>query len=248
MSASRGAEDRAVLRTLESSYSPPLIRAARERQDEILFERFRTGSRRIADIGSGTGYHGLAFAPGNALYHGYEISPEIAEIAREKWRKAGLDNAEVFVGDVAEAEPGTESYDLVLCLYFTPGNIRDSLDDLDLYTDDYLDRNPRFVEVFSRFYRALVPGGRMFLTVYKDVPEAEASQVDYYLKTGQHPVTPPGTRFVATAEGFWSARWTKKSMLSNLGAFGVGKDRVVFHDLNSIAWLVEVEKPGTGGA
>jgi hypothetical protein len=94
----------------------------------------------------------------------------------------------------------------------------------------------------SRFYRSLRSGGSMFLTIYKDVPEAEAAQIDFYEHTGQHVVTPPGSRFVATAEGFWSARWTQASLLSNLSACGIASDAVTFNDLNSISWLVEIKR------
>lgn len=239
---SRQSENEVTLRALQSSYVPDAIREARERQDAYLFERFRGGRWAIADIGCGTGYHGSAFGPTCEIYHGFEISEEIAMIARDRWRSEGLSNATVHVGDVAEAGVGTEVYDLVFCLYFTPGNIRDPWDDLSLFTDDYLDRNPRFITVVSRFFRAMKPGGSMFLTVYKDVPEAEAAQIDFYENTKQHVVTPRGSRFVATAEGFWSARWTVESMLSNLRECGIEEDRVVFHDLNAIAWLVEIVK------
>ena len=81
-------------------------------------------------------------------------------------------------------------------------------------------------------------------TLYKDVPEAEAAQVDFYEHTGQHVVTPSGSRFVATAQGFWSARWTRDSLLSNLDACGIRPDAVAWNDLNDIAWLVEVVKQG----
>jgi hypothetical protein len=84
--------------------------------------------------------------------------------------------------------------------------------------------------------------GRMFLTLYKDVPEAETAQVDFYEHTGQHVVTPSGSRFAATAEGFWSARWTRDSLLSNLDACGIRPDAVAWNDLNDTAWLVEVVK------
>ena len=84
--------------------------------------------------------------------------------------------------------------------------------------------------------------GRMFLTLYKDVPEAETAQVDFYEHTGQHAVTPSGSRFAATAEGFWSAGWTRDSLLSNLDACGIRPDAVAWNDLNDIAWLVEVVK------
>jgi hypothetical protein len=127
-------------------------------------------------------------------------------------------------------------------VYFTPGNFRDRSDDLSLYSDAYLNRNPQFVRIMSRFYRAMKIGGSMFLTIYKDTAEAEAAQIDFYENTGQHVVTPPGSRFVATAEGFWSARWTRDSMLSNLSECGISPDDVVFNDLNSVAWLVEIKK------
>jgi SAM-dependent methyltransferase len=238
----RESEDRAVLNALESSYCPEPIKEARERQDEILIERFRGYPYAIADIGCGTGYHGSIFAPTCRLYHGFEISTDIAEIAQKRWRREGLNNAELFLGDVAQAKPLAISYDLVFCLYFTPGNFREPSTDLSLYTDAYLNRNPSFIMIFSKFYRSLKPGGLMFLTVYKDVPEAEASQIDFYEHTNQHVVTPRGTRFVATAENFWSARWTKESLSSNLKACAIAENDVMFHDLNHIAWLVELKK------
>ena len=239
---SRESENEAVKRTLESSYCPEPIRRARERQDRILSERLRHGPYKIADIGCGNGYHAVMFAPFSLLYHGFEISPAIAETARAQWQKEKIDNAQVFVGEAAEVELEDKFYDVVLCLYFTPGNIRDKSDDLGLYSYAYLDRNPRFIRVVSRFYQAMKIGGSMFLTIYKDVPEAEAAQIDFYENTGQHVVTPPGSRFVATAEGFWSVRWTQDSMLSNLSEVGISPDNVVFNDLNAIAWLVEIKK------
>jgi SAM-dependent methyltransferase len=239
---SRESENEAVKRSLESSYCPEPIREARERQDQILSERLRPGPYKIADIGCGNGYHAVVLAPVSLLYHGFEISPAMAETAQDQWRKANIDNAQIFIGDVSETELEDEFYDVVLCLYFTPGNLRDQSDDLGLYSDAYLDRNPRFIRVVTRFYQAMKIGGSMFLTIYKDTPGAEAAQIDFYEHTGQHVVTPSGSRFVATAEGFWSVRWTRDSMLSNLGACGINPDRVVFNDLNAIAWLVEVKK------
>ena len=239
---SREPENEAVKRTLESSYCPEPIRQARVRQDRILSERLRHGPYKIADIGCGNGYHAVMLAPFSLLYHGFEISPAIAETARLLWQKENISNAQVFVADAAGVEIEDGFYDVVFCLYFTPGNFRDKSDNLGLYTDAYLDRNPRFIRVVSRFYKAMKVGGSMFLTIYKDVPEAEAAQIDFYENTGQHVVTPPGSRFVATEEGFWSVRWTQDSMLSNLRECGISSDAVMFNDLNAIAWLVEIKK------
>ena len=236
----RESADRTMLKALESSYCPIPIKEARERQDEILIERFRGQPYTIADVGCGTGYHGSIFAPTCRLYHGFEIAVNIAKIAQERWRKEGLNNTELFLGDAAQVKLSDNFYDLVWCLYFTPGNFREPSTDLSLYTDAYLNQNPSFVAIFSRFYRALKQGGLMFLTVYKDVPAAEAAQIDFYEHTDQQVLTPRGSRFVATAENFWSARWTQESLLSNLKACGIAESNVILHDLNHIAWLVEI--------
>ncbi|MEM2890489.1 MAG: class I SAM-dependent methyltransferase [Candidatus Hadarchaeum sp.] len=158
-------ENEAVKRALESSYCPEPIRQAREKQDWILSERLRHGPYKIADIGCGNGYHAVMFSPSSLLYHGFEILPAIAETARALWQKESITNAQVFVGDAAEVELEDEFYDIVLCLYFTPGNFRDKSDDLSLYSDAYLDRNPRFIRIASRFYKAMKSGGSMFLTL-----------------------------------------------------------------------------------
>ena len=239
MVGSRQSEDDAVRRALESTYCPERIRQARQRQDAFLVERFRGQPLAILDVGCGDGYHGSLFAPSCTVYHGIEVAPALAGIARERWAREGLGNAEVFLGDVTEVEMRARFYDVAWCLYFTPGNLRDVAEDLSVYDDAYLDRNPKFIGTMSRLKDALKIEGRIFLTIYKDVPEAEDDQIDFYEHTGQHVVTPRGSRFVATAERFWSARWTKRSMLSNLTAAGLSPESVRFHDLNEIAWLVE---------
>ena len=147
----RESEARATLKSLESSYCPAPIKEARERQDEILIERFRGHPYAIADIGCGTGYHASIFAPTCRLYHGFELSTNIAKIAQERWRKEGLNNTELFLGDATQTKLQENFYDLVFCLYFTPGNFREPSTDLSLYTDAYLDRNPSFIAIFSKF-------------------------------------------------------------------------------------------------
>ena len=238
----RTQEAKATMRTLLGNYRPPLIAKARAKQDQILTERFKGGAHRIADLGCGDGYHGLIFGPSSVVYHGYEISTELADIARQQWSKAGLTQAKLLLGDLAHANPAPHSYDLVFCLYFTPGNFRDFSEDLSLYTDAYLDRNPMFIRIFKAFHDALVPGGKLFLTVYRDNPTTEALQRDFYEKTGHVLSTPPGLRFVATQQHFWSVRFTPASIRSNLTAVGAQPANITLHELNAIAWLVEVER------
>lgn len=235
-------EDKAVYGSLFGEYINPLIRQARERQDEFLLQRYKGQKLDIADLGCGDGYHASLFAPPGGRYDAFEFAEEMARLARERFTREGLKNATLYEVDLAQFKPEADAYDLVWCLYFTPGNFRDRFDDPAKYTDDYLDKNPVFIGIFSRFYEALRSPGHMYLCVYKDKPETEAAQWDFYLKTDQHPVTPRGSRFVLTKEGFWSARWTKQSMLANLDQCGIQAKQVIFHDLNDIAWLVEIRR------
>lgn len=240
--STHASEDKAVHGSLFGDYINPLIREARERQDELLIQRFQGQRLDIADLGCGNGYHATLFAKKGGLYHGFEFAPEMASMARDLFVSEGLVNATLFEVDLAEYAPEKEIYDLVWCLYFTPGNFRDRFDKIEKYTDEYLNHNPVFINIFTKFYAALKPDGRMFLCVYKDRPETEEAQWDFYLKTNQHPITPRGSRFVLTREGFWSARWTRESMLSNLADCGIDADKVTFNDLNEIAWLVEIDR------
>lgn len=235
-------EDLAVHGSLFGDYINPLIKQARERQDEYLLARFKGQRLDIADLGCGDGYHASLFAPGGGLYHAFEFAPPMAQMARLRFKKEGLCNASLFEVDLLDYQPDKEVYDIAWCLYFTPGNFRDRFDDLSRYSDHYLDHNPVFINITAKFYQATRPGGHMFFCIYKDNPLTEAAQWDFYLKTNQHPVTPKGSRFVLTREGFWSARWTKQSMLSNLADCGISSTQVRFIELNEIAWLVEVTK------
>ncbi len=230
-----------VQKTLDNNFVHPAILDARQKQDAILRGRFEGKPLAYADIGCGNGYHGEIFGPSSTLYHGFEISLAMVEQAEE--RLAGVPQAQIFEGDASKMELALNSYDVVWSLYFTSGNFRDSFDDLEQYDDAYLDKNPAFIGIINNFYDALKPGGKFFLTVYKDKPETEAAQRKFYEMTGQTVVTPLGSRFVATEEDFWSVRFTKESMLSNLAECGVEPEQVKFNDLNDISWLVEITKP-----
>ena len=235
-------ESATVSRTLDDAFCPSLIAEARSLQDQFIIDRYKGKFIDIADIGCGDGAHGAMFAPECRTYHGFEISRRMANGARKRWIELGLENARVVFGDAANADLRGNSFDVAWCLYFTPGNLRDEFDELKNYDDNYLNNNPQFIAVVTNFFHALKRGGKLLLTVYKDVPEAEAAQREFYERTEQHILTPLGSRFVATAENFWSVRWTRQSMLSNLSQCGVPEEGVAFISLNAIAWVVEITR------
>jgi len=233
-------ESESVKKTLDDSYVPSSILNARKVQDKMIRDRFEGKDLSIADIGCGDGYHGEIFGPASKLYHGFEISSDMAEQSRNRWK--GIKNSKVFEGDASTMKLKPNTYDIVWSLYFTPGNFRQEFSDLSLYDDAYLDANPAFIGIIDCFYKALKKDGKIFLCVYKDIPKTEAMQREFYTTTGQTVITPLGSRFVATKEHFWSVRWTERSMLSNLKKCGIKPTQVKFNDLNDVAWLVEVTK------
>lgn len=235
-------ENDAVQKTLDNSYVPAPILEARRVQDRIIRERFEGKKYNFADIGCGDGYHGEIFAQEGNEYHGFEISSEMVQKTRQRWLDSGLSNAKVTECDAGKIKLQKDFYDVAWSLYFTPGNFREEFDDISKYDDAYLDKNPAFIGIVKNFYEALRKGGKLFLTVYKDLPETEDAQRTFYKKTGQKVITSLGSRFVATEENFWSVRWTEKSMLSNLAECGIEAEQVKFNDLSSVAWLVEVTK------
>ncbi len=239
--ALREYESENVQKTLDNAYVPKPILEARQKQDVFLLERFKGKPLAIADVGCGDGYHGELFAPDCAVYDGFEISEAMAQKTNGRWVANGLKNAHVTHCDAGRTPLEKGHYDVAWSLYFTSGNFRDELP-LEGYTDAVLDRNPAFIRVVSNMFQSLKPGGRLLLTVYKDKPETEEAQRTFYQKTGQTLLTPLGSRFVATQENFWSVRWTRESMLSNLADCGIQLDQVTFHDLNAISWIVEIQK------
>jgi len=234
-------ESTSVQKTLDNNYVPKPILEARLKQDEFLLERFKGKPLTIADIGCGDGYHGEIFGPDCKAYDGFEISEAMTQKTNERWAANGLKNAKVLHCDAGSTVLKPNHYDVAWSLYFTSGNFRDELN-LEDYTDEVLNHNPAFIRIISNFWKALKSDGRLLLTVYKDKPETEEAQRTFYKKTGQNVLTPLGSRFVATEENFWSVRWTKESMLSNLKDCGIESEQVTFHDLNEVSWIVEVEK------
>ncbi|HEY2294769.1 MAG TPA: alpha/beta fold hydrolase [Thermoanaerobaculia bacterium] len=233
-------DDPSVQATLSSSNIPWLIRQAREKQDRILEERYRDRAIRIADIGCGDAHHAEMFAAQCSFYHGYERSLEMVKLARD--RCARFNNVEIIEGDALKAKLGSEKYDVIWCLYFTPGNLREIRELLSDYDDAYLDDNSYFIAVIHKFFAALEEGGSLFLTLYKDTPQAEEAQRSFYWRTGQLVLTDFGSRFVATDKGFWSRRWSQDSVLAHLEKAHVPREDVAFIDLNEIAWLVEAKR------
>lgn len=127
--AGLGQDDPAVRRYLDSVFGPedPVLSEIRERSrreglPEIAVARFdgghlttiarAIGAGKIVEIGTLAGYSGVCLArglaPGGSL-DTFEFDPHHAEVARESFRRAGLDGrVRVHVGPARERLPAIE--------------------------------------------------------------------------------------------------------------------------------------------
>jgi len=98
-----------------------------------------TGTERVLEIGSGSGYVTACLAASAASVVSLEIFPELAELARANLAGMGFGNAEVSVADAMQTEPAGR-FDAIAVTGSLP-----------LYDE--------------RFERLLTNGGRLFVVV-----------------------------------------------------------------------------------
>ena len=71
-----------------------------------------SGSERVLEVGSGSGFITACLAASSALVHSVEIFPDLAELARENLQALKVENAEVIHHDAFEL-PADRQYDAI---------------------------------------------------------------------------------------------------------------------------------------
>ena len=74
----------------------------------------------VLEIGTGTGYMAALIAAKAQYVYTVEIDPELAEMARNNLREAGVANANVQVGDGIQGWPARAPYDAIVLSASTP--------------------------------------------------------------------------------------------------------------------------------
>lgn len=130
-------------------------------------------------------------------------------------------------------------FDLVLCTYFTAGNLRPEAIStetvggkpfLKLRSDGFiapypkscLNPNRAFVNAFEWCWEKLRDGGAIVLgSIYIDNEMARLKQEEFYRNCGMTVITDSSHSFTATRQGFFSERFTDERLRYYLGACGI---------------------------
>lgn len=151
MPAPRDCDTQAVV-----SFIAAMDVTARARARAITQAVGLNGTRRMLDLGGGSGVYSIAFAKASPELHSEIVDlPDVALIAQEHIDKAGLsDRITVKPGDMLTAQLPAQSYDLVLlssiCHMFSPEENR---------------------TLFARAFDALAPKGRLAISDFIVDPE-----------------------------------------------------------------------------
>ncbi|MGQ0738810.1 MAG: hypothetical protein ACT4OJ_07095 [Bacteroidota bacterium] len=157
-----------------------------------------------------------------ALYDGTDNARACIEIANDVIGQLGIeDKAAAHFLDAADLDKWGRKYDLVITTWFTAGNFYP--DDFPFETYDGakqrldLTTSKKFTTIFGHAYNLLKTSGEIIIgSCYKDNDATRLRQEESYRKMGMHVITGEKDSFTATAEGFWSQRFTKEKIFSYL--------------------------------
>lgn len=153
------------------------------------------------------------------------------------------DKVSAFFFEATDLNNWHKKYDLVITTWFTAGNFYPDNFSFENYKNatERLDLsvNKKFIAIFKNAYNLLNPGGEVVIgACYIDTESTRKKQEESYGKMGMTVITSPEDSFTATAEGFWSQRFTKEK-LKNYLSF-VQPDKIMFTALDTYDYAMQV--------
>ena len=253
-----------VERTLDPDYIPNYLRHAQAaelsqiKQTLLEISKQKKAKLRILDIGVGKARVPLLLSKDADIwerigfYEGIDNSQACVESAKKITTENGIaDKVKIELREAKKIAGLTETYDIILCTYFTAGNFYPSGFSFEtdqtvkgkIQTAPTLEENGSFREVFLPAYRSLNPRGELVLgSVYIDNEETRRKQEEFYKKCGMNVITGPEHTFTATKEGFWSQRFTTEKILAYFDFVKPELIRFVSLDKEDFAMMVRIKK------
>jgi len=179
---------------------------------------------RALDIGCGWGRHmDILLQSGLGFCAGIDVSPPMIRKANHLYDKYGNDKVHIKLEDAEKLSFENESFNLVICMTNTFGNMRPEARQA----------------VISEIYRVLRKGGLVVLSVYKDSAIAKEVREKSYIDVNLRPYPVDNEpSVVLTQEGLYSKQFTFREVSDYLRHF---KD-VEKKDVNELAFITRARK------
>lgn len=179
---------------------------------------------RALDIGCGWGRHmDILLQSGLGFCAGIDVSPPMIRKANRLYDKYGNDRVHIKLEDAGKLSFENESFNLVICMTNTFGNMRPEARQA----------------AISEIYRVLRKGGLVVLSVYKDSAIAKEVREKSYIAVNLRPYPVDNEpSVVLTQEGLYSKQFTFREVSDYLRPF---KD-VEKKDVNELAFITRARK------
>jgi len=195
-----------------------------EQEEQILLEFVdKEKPNKVLDVGCGWGRHmELLLKKGTKLCAGVDKEPSMILKARHLY-KYGYNRAILKLEDASSLSFDDETFDMVICMTNTFGNIE-------------LDEQRR--KVISEIYRVLRKGGCFILSVYQDTTTSKKIRERSYIEDGLTPYPVKDPTVIKVQEGLYSKQFSYKEIEDYLNRF----HRVQKISINDVAFIIVAHK------
>lgn len=154
-----------------------------------------SGSERVLDVATGTGYLAMALSPHVGEVVGIDITPQMLGLAVQAARERGMDNISYLNGDVEHLPFGECGFDVVSCRFS-------------------FHHFPEPLESLSEMTRVLRPGGRL---VIEDMVSSEDAAKCRYQNEMENLRDPSHIRHYRASELEQMLSWAGLKVLARAG-------------------------------
>ena len=203
---------------VDPRYWPSKLKEYLKLEEEFLIKNINKCTT-LLDIGFGEGRHLTLLSNKCSKLFGVDYSKTMVEYSRKVLKD--LKNIFLFYDDIKDIEFPPDSFDYIICMFNTFGNMSEETQN----------------ELFKKIDRLLKPQGKFILSVYSE--KAKDTQIEFYNKIGLE-IKNCDEDFVYTNK-FISERFSKEKiqriLLNNTNL----KIKNIV-SLNEISYIVEIEK------
>src|SRR3989344_3037005 len=202
---------------LNEKYWPEKLKEYLEKEDNFLDDNIKIDSV-VLDVGSGGGRHIKLLSKKCKKLFGIDYSRTMVDYSKRVL--GGYSNVVILNEDIKDSEFPKKSFDFIICMFNTFGNMDTETQKL-------------FLKKIGYFIKS---DGTIILSVYSD--KAKETQIEFYDKIGL--IFKGSDEDYVYTDGFTSERFSKDKIKRIVESAKLKIKKIV--ELNEISLLLEIEK------